>query len=248
MRIKDQERKILIADNGRGMAWSDLQTFFLMHGENADRRKGRPGRGFFGTGKSAAFGIADTLRVTTVRNGRRSKVELTRSAIESMGSGEPIPVKTIERDLTTDQTNGTLIEIENVHLRKIDQSSVVQHVERHISRWAAVTVFVNNHQCEYKEPPLDREFAFHPETPEQRRTLGNAELKVKVSKIKLDEGARGISIFSRGVWHETTLAGAAGRETSDYIFGETRRPPTDRQQVTNFRLRYEPLYAAEPKQ
>jgi hypothetical protein len=112
VRIKDQERKILIADNGRGMNWSDLQTFFLMHGENVDRRRGRPGRGFFGTGKSAAFGIADTLRVTTVRNGRRSKVELTRSAIESMGSGEPIPVRAIEKEVNTDQSNGTLIEIE----------------------------------------------------------------------------------------------------------------------------------------
>ena len=48
-----------------------------MHGENIDRKAGRPGRGRFGTGKSAAFGIGDVLRLTTVRNGKRSKVELT---------------------------------------------------------------------------------------------------------------------------------------------------------------------------
>jgi hypothetical protein len=224
VRIKDQERKILIADNGRGMNWSDLQTFFLMHGENVDRRRGRPGRGFFGTGKSAAFVIADTLRVTTVRNGRRSKVELTRSAIESMGSGEPIPVRAIEKEVNTDQSNATLIEIEGVHLRKIDHSLVVQYIERHISRWPGATVFVNNHQCEYREPPLDREFAFRPETLELRGALGDVELKVKVSKVKLDEDSRGISIFSRGVWHETTLVGAAGRDMSEYIFGELDVP------------------------
>jgi Histidine kinase-, DNA gyrase B-, and HSP90-like ATPase len=234
--IKDQERKILIGDNGRGMAWSDLQTFFLMHGENADRRKGHPGRGFFGTGKSAAFGIADTLRITTVKKGKRSKVELTRAAIESMECGEPIPVRAIEKEVHTDQNNGTLIEIEGVHLRRIDQSSIVQYIERHVSRWPGATVFVNRHQCEYREPPLDREFAFRPETPELRDSLGDIELKVRVSKVKLDEESRGVAIFSRGVWHETTLAGAAGRDMSEYIFGELEvaRLTEDRSPISAF--------------
>jgi hypothetical protein len=141
-----------------------------------------------------------------------------------MGSGAPIPVRTIEKEVNTDQSNGTLIEIESVHLRKIDQSLVVQYVERHISRWPGATVFVNSHQCEYWEPPLDREFVFRPETPELQGALGDVELKVKVSKVKLDEDARGISIFSRGVWHETALAGAAGRDMSEYIFGELDVP------------------------
>ncbi len=57
------KKRIIIADNGRGMDWRDLQNFFVMHGENIDRKHGKPGRGRFGTGKSAAFGIADILRV-----------------------------------------------------------------------------------------------------------------------------------------------------------------------------------------
>src|SRR5882762_1221159 len=76
--IDSKTHQLVVSDNGRGMDWSDLQNFFVMHGENLDRQMGRPGRGRFGTGKSAAFGIAAVLRVETVRNGRRSTVELRR--------------------------------------------------------------------------------------------------------------------------------------------------------------------------
>src|SRR5436309_3072138 len=56
-------RFINISDNGTGMSVSELEHFFQMHGENLERRAGRAGRGKFGTGKSAAFGIANELRV-----------------------------------------------------------------------------------------------------------------------------------------------------------------------------------------
>ena len=52
-------RGITIHDNG--MSRDDLQRYFQMHGENIDRKKGKEGRGMFGTGKSAAFGIANIL-------------------------------------------------------------------------------------------------------------------------------------------------------------------------------------------
>ena len=74
---------ITIQDNGRGMTFADLGRYFTMHGENIDRQQGRPGRGFFGTGKSAAFGIANCLEVTTVKNGMKAQVRLTREEIES---------------------------------------------------------------------------------------------------------------------------------------------------------------------
>ena len=65
-------KKITIEDNGSGMDHGDLQHFFTMHGENKERRIGVPGRGKFGTGKSAAFGIGSSLqsrrpRVASVR-------------------------------------------------------------------------------------------------------------------------------------------------------------------------------------
>src|SRR5271157_6358590 len=91
--LDSKRRRIAIADNGRGMDWAGLQNFFIMHGENLDRKEGRAGRGRFGTGKSAAFGVADTLSIMTVRNGKRIKVQLSRAAIENMKSGDLIPVE-----------------------------------------------------------------------------------------------------------------------------------------------------------
>src|SRR5438552_1318068 len=90
--LDSKRKRIAVQDNGRGMDWDGLHNFFVMHGENLDRKEGRIGRGMFGTGKSAAFGIAELLRITTVRNGKRSTVELKRSEIERMKSDDPISV------------------------------------------------------------------------------------------------------------------------------------------------------------
>ena len=70
---------IRIADSASGMTYTELSNFFQMHGENVQRKRGRAVRGKFGTGKSAAFGIANTLHVETVKGGKRNVVELRRA-------------------------------------------------------------------------------------------------------------------------------------------------------------------------
>src|SRR5262249_32572634 len=91
VKIRSGRQGLSISDNGRGMSANDLQHFFRMHGENLDRLAGRSGRGKLGTGKSAAFGIANTLRVDTIRQGKRNVVNLLREMVERSG-GEDIPV------------------------------------------------------------------------------------------------------------------------------------------------------------
>jgi len=39
--LDSREKRISIADNGRGMNWQGLQNFFVMHGENLDRKQSR---------------------------------------------------------------------------------------------------------------------------------------------------------------------------------------------------------------
>jgi hypothetical protein len=227
VQLDSKNKKITITDNGRGMNWAGLENYFVMHGENIDRKAGRAGRGRFGTGKSAAFGIADLLRISTVHGHKRSKVELKRSDVETTNSGEPIPVKTLEREVSIDEPNGTVVEIEGIHLRSLDQSSIISYIERHLAKYPRnVTVFVNHHQCEYNEPPVSQKQIFKPAASQSDR-LGDVELIVKVAKRPLDQDERGISIFSKGVWYETTLAGNEGREMSQYIFGEIDIPALD---------------------
>ena len=180
--LRSRKKQISISDNGRGMDWRGLQNFFVMHGENVDRKRGRPGRGRFGTGKSAAFGIGDLLRIDTTRNGKRSRVELRRKDVDGWSSEDPIPVRAIEREAPTSAPNGTNIEIEGIHLRKLDQAGIIRYIERHLTKWPKnATVFVNNHECEFSEPAVAREVRLRPD--ERLRTrLGDVELTLKVAK------------------------------------------------------------------
>ena len=56
---------------------------------------------------------------------------------------------------------------------------------------------------------------------------GTSNLVIKISKAPLEQDLRGISIFSNGVWHETTLAGSENKEMAQYIFGEIEVPKLD---------------------
>lgn len=225
--LNSKQHRITIADNGRGMDWDALQNYFVMHGENIDRKQGKPGRGMFGTGKSAAFGIAETLRITTVQNNKRSIVELSKSDIENIKSGDPVPIRQIEKESPSMQSNGTLIEVEGVHLPTLNQADIIRYIEKHLSRWPkGSTVFVGTHECEYFEPPIEREERFQP-NDKQKEKLGDIELVIKISKSPLEDDLQGVSIYSKGVWYETTLAGNERRDMAQYILGEVNVPALD---------------------
>lgn len=231
--LDSKRRRIRISDNGRGMEWSGprgLENFFVMHGENIDRKEGKKGRGRFGTGKAAAFGIGDSLTITTVRGGKRSKVRLERRHVEAMSSGDAVPVEVFEREVPTDEDNGTVIEIAGIRLKSLDQGGIIRYIERHLARWPkGASVFVNNHECEYQEPPIAFERRFAP-TGELREKLGDVALVIKVSKSPLEKDLQGVSIYANGVWHETTLAGCEGREMAQYLFGEIEVPVLDEEE------------------
>ena len=224
--LDSNAKRIVIDDNGRGMDWKGLNNFFIMHGENIDRAKGKPGRGLFGTGKSAAFGIAGVLRITTIQKNKRSIVELKRKDVEALKSEDPIPVKIIEKEVPTSQRNGTRIEIEGIYLKSLDQAAIIKYIERHLAKWKNATVFVNNHECEFTEPPIADIRTFSPEG-EIKSKIGDVKLTIKIAKAPLEEDLRGVSIFSNGIWHETTMAGNEGREMSLYISGEIDVPLID---------------------
>lgn len=225
--LDSKARRAVIEDNGRGMDWRGLNNFFIMHGENIDRAKGKPGRGRFGTGKCAAFGIAGILRITTIQNNKRSTVELKRKKVEALKSGSHIPVEKIEKEKPTSHRNGTRIEIEDIYLKSFDQAAIIKYIERHLAKWKNATVFVNNHECEFNEPPVANIRTFFPEG-EIKNTIGDVMLTIKIAKSPLEEDLRGVSIFSNGIWHETTMVGFEGKEMSSYIFGEIDVPLLDK--------------------
>lgn len=222
--IDDKRKLISISDNGSGMDRADLAHFFTMHGENRERAKGSIGRGMFGTGKSAAFAIGSSLRVTSVKAGKRSVALLSRTDVENVRSGEEVPVRLLEIELPTDEPNGTEIEISQLLLRKVDRLGIIRFIEQHLAHYPRdVEVYVDHHQCSFKEPDLAETQTFRPGDGE-RIILGDVTLRVNVARGPLEDEMRGVQIFSHGNWHETTLAGCESKEMAEYLYGEIDVP------------------------
>lgn len=225
VRIDARDGRVVISDNGRGMDVQGLQHFFTMHGENPERRRGKRGRGKFGTGKAAAFGIAKRLEVRTVRRGRRNTVVLERKDVERSSGGE-IPVRWLEQNEPTDEPNGTVVTISNLLVPKISQDQVVRFIERQLPFWRGQdpVVIVNGHRCQARRPQAVKERVFRPDSG-QRSVLGDVELKVWVAGAPLEEGLYGIAITTApGALVAVESCGVEKKEFGTYLFGEVECP------------------------
>jgi len=223
--IHSRAREIEIADNGRGMSSADLERYFTMHAENVDRLRGRSGRGKFGTGKSAAFGIGTCLEIDTRQNNLRNVARLTREAIDRSG-GEDIPVDWVVRNEHTDRPNGTTVRISDILLPKINAQAVIEYIEKHLQafRTRLPEVAVNEHLCQYKEPVVDEVFVFE-SSQEQSTKIGNVRLTIKVSPTPLPQSEVGIAITS-GLGNLVAIetGGVDRKDMGNYLFGEIDVP------------------------
>jgi Histidine kinase-, DNA gyrase B-, and HSP90-like ATPase len=216
---------ITISDNGSGMDEDRLAHFFTLHGENLERRAGRIGRGKWGTGKSAAFGIANSLRVDTVRNGLRNIVSLTRAAIEE-SDGNAIPVNWEVRNEPVDGPNGTVITISDILLPRVDKAAIIEYIERHLSAFRGTDpeVAVNSHVCEYHSPPVSSTYRFSPNAS-QAEVLGDVELVIHASTRPLSDLEQGITILAGpGNLVAIERGGIEHKEFGNYLFGEIDVP------------------------
>ena len=215
---------IQIADDASGMSRKDLQNFFQMHGENIQRKRGKRVRGRFGTGKCAAFGIANCFRIDATKDGMRNVVELHRRDIEAAKSGEPFPVRDVVVDELTDQSDGTIVEIRDFNVKHLDIEGTIIYIERHLSRYRQrARVVINGQECQFEEPQASEQFTFSP-PPEVAKHIGDVTLLVKISPVPLEAENNGVDILSHGIWHETTLAGLQNKEMAQYLFGEVDVP------------------------
>jgi hypothetical protein len=215
-----------ISDNGLGMSRDDLRRFFQMHGVNIRRQSGKRVRGRFGTGKCAGFGIAKKLKIDTCQNGLRNVVELNLDAIKKAKDGQPFPVQELIVDEFTDEEDGTIVDVCDFSIKKLNLEKAINYVEKHLARYRTrAKVIINDHVCQYKEPPSIRAINLFPPADVQEH-IGSVELIIKVSPIPLDKEEYGIDVLSNGIWHETTLAEVKG-ELTNRIFGEIDVPVLD---------------------
>lgn len=222
--LSTNPKTVIIADNGSGMSRQDLTQFFMMHGENQQRKRGKRVRGRFGTGKSAAFGIANVLEIDTIKDGKRNFVRLTRKSIEEAndGSGFPVEQLVVDQKVAEDQSaDGTKVLISEFNNGKLNFEQTIQYIERNLGRYKSrATVIINGHTCRFSEPASIASYEFRPETEELLQRLGPVCLTVKVAPKPVDAEFNGIDILSYGIWHETTLGDAQNKDLSNRIFGE----------------------------
>ncbi len=227
--VKPRLKRIEIDDNGRGMDEEGLKHYFQMHGENLERKAGQGGRGMFGTGKSAAFGIAAKLYLETRRNGILNVVSLSREAVENSG-GDDIPIEWLTKNQTTDKPNGTKVVIEGIHLPKLRISPIIENIERHLQTFRAISpmVAVNDHPCEYREPAVAFIRQFKPNSQQMER-IGDCTLTVKVSRSPLEESEQGVAITA-GMTNLVALetCGIDRKEFGNYLFGEIDVPALEK--------------------
>lgn len=219
--------EVRIADDASGMTRAELFNFFQMHGENVQRRRGRSVRGKFGTGKSAAFGIASTLLIETAKGGQSNVVELRRADVEAAKDGQPIPVREVVVNRLTRERSGTTILIRDLNTKNVDASAVRVYLEKLLGRHLRLhKVIVNGAACQYHEPESIKTFKFKAPR-EVAEHVGAALCVLKMSREPLARDDNAVAVLSGGFLHATTLAGKQAEPFVEYIFGEVEAPALD---------------------
>lgn len=223
-----EKDKIIIKGNGEGMDVEGLKNFFTLHGENQERKKGKPGRGKYGTGKAAAFAIANVFLISTVKNKKLFEVRLSKNELKKFEkSGQDIPLNNfiITKGKKVNEPNGTLIEISELN-QKVNKKEVIEYIEKQIAYFKGAEVWVDKHQCQYTEPYSKETMIFN--TSKTHPELGNIDLVVKIAGEPLEKNEFGIKILSNSTLQEITLCGSEGKDMSDHIFGEINCPELDK--------------------
>ncbi len=223
--VKLDSKSLSIRDDGRGMSREELSNFFQMHGENIQRKRGKSTRGKFGTGKCAAFGLANAIEIDTVQSGKRNVVALSKHDIKSAAHGSRFPVEDKVVDEATSEADGTLVTVRGfVKGKKPKTETVLKFIERHLNRHKGrATVYIDGIECEFKEP-AHRSLYNLPPPSNIVDFIGEVELVIKVAGTPLSREEQGIAIYSRGIWHETFAGDIGNGEHAKYIFGEVDVP------------------------
>lgn len=226
--IQMDKEKIVIIDNSDGMDEKILHSFFTVSGENLARKNKQASwmkRGQFGTGKLAAFGIADELKVETVKNGKKNIAFLSREMINST----PETSNEIDLDITVanedvDEPNGTKILINALNI-KINQKEVIRKIEREIAhlRDYDIKILINDYLCEIKPLDIVKNYIYQTEGPIKER-YGEIDLDIQISRAPLEKSDQGIKIYCGQNLIGVDGGGVTDKECGNLITGEINIP------------------------
>tara|TARA_B100000686_G_C16798892_1_gene984431 strand:- start:2896 stop:4560 length:1665 start_codon:yes stop_codon:yes gene_type:complete len=231
VKVNQSKKTITISDNGSGMSEDGLKTFLTLHARNERERQGQAGRGFFGTGKTAALGIGKSYTLETIQNKVANGIRLDRSEIyerANLADAQELPVERYKINEPTDLPNGTIVTIQDID-KKLSTASVttiIRKIEEELGHWyiQGPMVYVNKHHCEYQEPDIVGEpIVFRPD-PNNAELFGDVELKIKRSAVPLDKTKRGIAICHETAFLARESAGVDSKPHGDHLWGDVMIP------------------------
>ncbi|MDR3298271.1 MAG: TIGR02391 family protein [Candidatus Nomurabacteria bacterium] len=119
----ENNKKIIVKDDGHGMSFSDINSKFLRIGRNRRTEldsgvspSGRPVIGKKGLGKLSFFGIADIIEVETVHDGKKTTFMLDWNIIinDRGDTADYTPTLIGQPDTDTSSSNGTTITLKSI--------------------------------------------------------------------------------------------------------------------------------------
>lgn len=126
----ENEKKIIVEDNGHGMSFQEINDKFLLIGRNRrvteDSQKSENGKRYVigkkGLGKLAFFGIAEHIRIETVRNNEQTTFVLDWNDIKKIKDPNQAYIpKLIEKEAPVEKKQGTKLILSRIK-RKSDFS------------------------------------------------------------------------------------------------------------------------------
>jgi len=208
-------QQIVITDNGHGMTYEECRDKYLRIGRNrrSSSRKSKNGKrrviGRKGIGKLAGFGVADSLHVCTISNGRLTEFELRLPDIRVAPAVRPEDSNdkgkdaedvareyhpdVVHKDLPTDEENGTTVILSD--LRDLDAVDYDEFMQRLARKFA---VFGDDFEVTVQK-------------------AGSADTRV-VKKFDIDCQFR----FPENGWARETIETPSGEREVQYWIGFTR--------------------------
>lgn len=146
---------IIIEDDGIGMSPEDIINKYLFIGYNRrtinesdlSPTKNRPVIGNKGIGKLAGFGVANTIKIISIKSGVKSEFILDKEIFEDFQTLSECKIEIVTSN--TEQASGTTLMLSNLaeHLKPVDANQLRQHLFKTLPVLPDFTIRVNNIPC-----------------------------------------------------------------------------------------------------
>lgn len=213
----ENDKSIVIEDNGKGMSFDEINKCFLRIGRNrrAEELTRKPSErkptGKKGLGKLALFGIGERIEVLTMQGNEKTRFILDWNALKSTRDGEDYEPDS-EREERNGGPEGTTITLKKLKRKSNfniqDLSISLSKLFNFLSRNFRVFIYLNDSgetevTNNLKFADLDEQFSWtFPHTASvfgetySKRNLING--KILTTKTPLKAGRTGITLFANG--------------------------------------------------